>query len=138
MNSPESTRKRGVILTLLKLPADFLARGDASPSTLLVESGYLAEHEAIQADDIERELQSRPERVAEWLQYSDDKRSSAGWYLKRSADGKWVVGHVGKAGRGRPESIHESAVKACSVFIKNEIEEMRGTGLRAAARTRAR
>jgi hypothetical protein len=72
-------------------------------------SGYLARHSG---------------RVSEWLHYSQDKRTSGGWYLLQLSS-EWLVGRL-----GGPDSERElrfaSGPEACAEFILRELDGVVG------------
>ncbi len=110
---------------LIQLPRNFSVCRDASIHSLLQESGYFAVHKAVTEDAIHDALREHPELVSDWIDFSDSKRASSGWFLRRGATG-YQVGHY---------SDHEPVeyldeLTACAAFIKREIEDIRTDGHR--------
>jgi len=89
MNSP-----RVVADAVVRIPRDFANRRDASFESLLVASGYVQEHAAVDVPMIEDALRAHPEFVGDWLEHSEEKRSSAGWFIRRAGSSAWEVGYV--------------------------------------------
>lgn len=116
---------RDVARAVVRIPRDFDARGDVSFHTLLLESGYADQHDTVDVRMIEDVLRADPEFVTDWLQYSENKRSSAGWYFRKGAPSRWEVGYAGTEANKQASSYREQ-VTACADFIKKEIEAIRG------------
>ncbi len=113
-----------VIKKVLAIPHDFHERKNASSIDLLNESGYLEFNELIQQENIIEILKADPNLITEWLQWSDDKRSTPTWYFTRGDDGWCFVGHSPE-GNEFKEINTKDEFKACAAFIKLEAERIR-------------
>lgn len=110
---------------VIQLPRNFYDRGDASIHSLLRKSGYFAVHEAVTEGAIYDALHEHPELVSDWINLSDAKRASSGWFLRQGARG-YQVGHYPDH-----EAVEYSdRLTACAAFIKREIEDIRTDGRR--------
>src|SRR4030095_6744733 len=89
------------ILKLVHLPRRFIDLGNVSFYALLEETSYFTVHDKVSEADIREALLRHPECVDEWILYSEDKRSSEGWYLKQNDKGGYVVGFVDSQGRDK-------------------------------------
>jgi hypothetical protein len=117
--------KDEVLGRLLTLPADFSRRGNVSVTTLLVQSGYCERHSDILEEDIERAISANPQHIIGWIEYSENKRTESGWYIKQEGQAGFVVGNC-TPGRNEDQRSHYSdKAKACAAFIKMEIESIR-------------
>lgn len=110
---------------VINLPRTFYGRGNASIYSLLQESGYFAVHEEVTQGALHDALREHPELARDWIDFSEAKRTSSGWFLRRGAEG-YQVGHY---------SDHEPVeysdeLTACAAFIKREIEDIRTDGRR--------
>ena len=112
-----------VIEKVVHIAYDFY-RVDKSELTLLKESGYFELHEQISENEIMEVLKNHPNLIAEWLQLSEDSRSSVRWGLSRNDNGRYVIGHW-PGGEGFEEISSTDKFYACAVFIKRHIESMR-------------
>ena len=65
-------------------------------------------------------LASHPDVASEWSMYSDDKRTSGGWYFVHR-DHRWIVGRVESEPR-HDEREYESRLEACAHFILLELD----------------
>ena len=116
--------KRRIIQNIVFLPQRFYGEGNASIYSLLKESGYFEFHDQISETDISEELTRHLECIDQWLNWSDNKRSSSGWYFRKNENGKYVVSYF-----PFQESLkaieYFDKTEACSAFIKREIEDIR-------------
>lgn len=114
------------IADLIHLPRNF-NRGDVSVYSLLRDSGYFATHEQVTESEIHRVLVRHPECVNEWLSYSEDRRTGAGWFIQRSAKGFHVGYYPAGSSSHSPVDYSDETV-ACAAFIKHEAEDIRTDG----------
>jgi len=110
-----------VAAAVARIPWDFETRGDVSFHALLIASGYADEHGGVDVSMIEDALRAHPEFVGDWLEYSEAKRSSAGWFIRKAASGGWEVGYVAE-GAFEEVSVYQDELEACAVFVKKEID----------------
>ena len=106
---------------VIGMPRQFSIRGDISIYKILEQSGYFENHVAITASEIRKALRAKPGSIQFWLQYSEDKRTSGGWYFKYNDDGSFSIGNL----KGEPETLFLDGIDACAEYIKKEIEEIR-------------
>ena len=78
----------------------------------------------ISEGDIFEELTQHMECMDQWLSWSEDKRSSSGWYFRQNANGKYIVGYF-PFQENLKATEYFGKTEACSAFIKREIEEIR-------------
>ena len=95
-----------------------------SPFDLLKETGYFELHDQVVVSDIREALTRFPECVKEWMQHSEDKRTS-GWYIIQNEEGRYEVGSVAENGERSNQISLDSRFDACATFIKREIEDIR-------------
>lgn len=125
---------------LLAVPIDYRDLGNVGLQELVRRSGYFEVHEQVTEEEIRRVLLQHPEYVNVWLTYSEDKRTSSGWYLLRESEQTYVVGYfeadvvvqdpqthtvkvVGCRHRDRQTYVEGTAAGAA--FIKREAEVLR-------------
>jgi hypothetical protein len=106
---------------VIDLPRTFYSRNDASMYSLLRESGYFSVHEQVTESVIRDALRRRPELTLDWIGFSEAKRSSSGWFLRRGQVKGYQVGHYPG---GEPVGYSDEFA-ACAAFIKREIEDIR-------------
>lgn len=114
-----------IVMNVINLPGMFHGREDVSIYALLQESGYFAVHEEVTENAIHDALRRHAEVVHDWLDFSEAKRTSSGWFLRRAAGG-YQVGHY-------PDHElvgYSDELAACAAFIKREIEDIRTDGRR--------
>ena len=112
---------------VIELPRTFYRRGDASMYSLLQESGYFAVHAEVTESAIQKALREHPECVADWMDLSEGKRASSGWFLRRGENG-YEVGYFPVSGDDDRVVEYRDAVAACAAFVKREIEDIRTDG----------
>ena len=77
------------------------------------------EFQTLSVEPIEEFLRENPELITNWLQWSEDKRSSPGYYF-REVKGVYVVGHY-------PEGVRldfDDPISACADFIVKEVNSI--------------
>ena len=114
-----------VIDRIVNIPSDYHQSKTKTLLTLLDESGYIQVHEQIQENEIIGILKRRPHLIAEWLQWSDDQRWSPTTYFTKGEDGKCFVGHTPEIKEFK-EINTSNEFYACAVFIKYQVENIRG------------
>lgn len=114
-----------VIAKLIHLPREFKMRGNVSIFSLLKESGYFEVHNLISPEEIRSALAIEPEYVDEWLAYSEDKRTSQGWYFLRDEGGGYVVGYFNSLSGDKLRTKYVDQLEACTNFIKKEVDTIR-------------
>lgn len=117
--------KNQIIKSVLRLPENFYSAQNVSIYSLLKGTGYFELYTEINEKDIFDLLIQYPEHIKQWLNWSENKRSS-GWYFKGSESQKYIVGSFPDNGELK-SSEYTNAAEACSVFIKREIEDIRKT-----------
>ena len=114
-----------VAAKIVTLPGEFHRLGNVSILSLLQATGYFEFHDQIAEEDIREALIRFPERVEEWIQYSEDKRTSSGWYVIQNDEGLYETGYISDACTPTKRVQYENVVDACASFIKHEIEDIR-------------
>lgn len=92
---------------------------------LVNESGYSQHYSDISETDIYEALKQEPEIAKQWLSYSEDKRTSLGWYLQQAGRGYYVGSLTEKSG----SVLYPNLLEACAAYIKKEIEGIRSRNL---------
>jgi hypothetical protein len=106
----------------LGFPNDVLNRGRGySISRQLQRIGYRQIRPFLNEALLETRLQARPELIDPWLAYSDDKRTSGGWYLTRDGE-SWVVGRLGTKTEGAVADSFSVGARATAVFVLRELD----------------
>ena len=93
-----------------------------SPVELLEESGYLARRQTISVRAIAERLRQAPNWVEAWFTYSQDKRTSSGWYVQQAESGCFVVADYPDG-----ETLEfKDRVDACAEFVSRELRSLAG------------
>ena len=102
------------IQQICSLPAEF-HKGRKSAHELVHDTGI--DPEMLSTESVSAVLKSKPALVSDWLQWSEDKRSSPSYYFS-SEGNSYVVGHY--PGNDRVEFA--DPIAACADFIVKEVK----------------
>ena len=100
------------------------ARRRRSLRDLVSESGYRELRPTLTREQVADHLARHPGLVLDWLRYSEDKRTSGGWYLLHPSSG-WIVGRLEGPEHAR-EFRFGSGPEACAEFILRELDGVAG------------
>jgi hypothetical protein len=109
------------LLRILRIGHDASMRGEGiSLIEALRRTGYQENRGQFGEPDLLRLIRANPDLVEQWLSYSEDKRTSGGWYILRNGE----VGRVDAPGSSlRFESIEE----AVAGYVVRELDSVRGS-----------
>jgi hypothetical protein len=111
-----------LIARICALPVQFKARGDVSVLQLVEESGYRNAPSELVAELVVRHLSEHPELIEAWFGYSEDKRTSSGWYLVQRSGDTFEIGYFPKG----EQMLIKGRAQACAEFIVREVREIAG------------
>ncbi len=114
---------------IIHLPHVFKRIGTKSVHSLLKDTGYFEMADQIHEENIINALQQFPDCIAEWKQFSEDKRTSSGWYFYEIEGKRFVVGNLDPIKVNNLEVEFSDIIKACAFYIKHEIENIRRLGI---------
>ena len=103
------------------MPKEFHNRNDKSIIQIFNETGYLSDMESVSKEALIDYLQTNPELITEWENYSADKRYSPSWYFL-SDGSEWIVGYA-SAPSQEQRKVFKSKFEACAEFILHELEK---------------
>jgi len=86
------------------------------------ESGYRAAPGSLTVDAVSRYLHEHPALIEAWLAYSEDKRTSSGWYITQRSDDTFEIGYHPKGER----IVIAGRASACAEFIVREVRSIAG------------
>lgn len=116
-----------VVAGLIFIPRKHQHLGNVSMYNLLKETDYFKAHDQITEASIHEELSKHPECIDEWMRYSEDKRTSSGWYFKQEDEGTYIVGYFADEKGKSIKLKFTDRIEACAAFIKRELESIRQT-----------
>ncbi len=125
INSIAMKTKLKVILDIITAPVTFQVLGNKSFYDLIKETGYFENSNKVFEDDIAYVLLDNSELIEKWFEWSENKRSSDGWYLLTNDSRKYEVGRIDEEGKRGQFLEFTDKRNACAVFIKREIDELR-------------
>ncbi len=114
---------------LVRIPLTFRERGNISVVSLLIE---IADQEPISVAPLWKALKASPDLVDEWVSYSEDKRTSEGWFLIDRGS-YWEVGYLAPRGKGAKSLRFQDRMEACATFASNELEGIRSRAGRSSS-----
>lgn len=112
---------------ICSLPSRFSC-DNVSAAQLVLESGLVEDPEALTRAAVVSFLAAHPDVMKGWLLWSQNKRTSSGWYLSSEETG-FTVGFF----PGGPKTLYRNMIDACSEFILLEAESI-AVNLRSKAR----
>ena len=115
--------KEKMLDNIVFLPRQFNTDRNISVYNLLKRSGYFDFANDISTNDIKNAINKRPDVVEDWLNWSENKRVSQGWFFKNDSE-KYIVDYFPYKTNVKRSAISD-AYEACAIFIKNEIEDIR-------------
>ena len=104
VSSDRAANSRSIaIARSCRIPVDAVAQ-NKSVVDLIERSGFRGHQAEVTVRGIEAYLESHQELIDPWLLWSEDQRTSSGWYCYGVGDGTWVVGYLDRARAGDPLS----------------------------------
>lgn len=95
-----------------------------SIASALELTGYNQNYSSIETTQLAEALAADKTLLDEWKQYSEDKRTTSGWYIEFTQN-DFIVGYF-ESSRGSTQKLHfTNPVDACAAFVKREIENIR-------------
>jgi len=114
-----------VIAAVCRLAFDSYALGSVSPAQLVDRSGYRRHRDEVTVARLADCLTEHPDWANAWLDYSEDKRSSPGWYIQgRDPDESRVGYYEGESSRAPMR--FDDKVRACAEFVRLEVDDIAG------------
>jgi hypothetical protein len=108
---------------LVSLPRRYRKQKTVSIYELLGRTGYFERRDTLSLEAVRTALAKNPESLEEWLEYSQDKRTGSGWYL-RGESGRFEVAHLQADGRVADERLYTNLEEACANFVLRELAEI--------------
>jgi hypothetical protein len=103
------------LMAILKVARDVSGRGGLSLREALRRSGYRDHRPRFSAQDLRAVLVAHSALLDEWLTYSEDKRTEAGWYVLRD-------GEIGEVLRPASQRSYPTIEEAVAQFILRELD----------------
>lgn len=101
---------------LCRLPSEF-RMGNISTHDLLHAIGI--EPSSIDLNTVRAVLRSNPELINDWLRWSEDQRSTPGYYLLKE-NNKYIVGRI----PGNEQKVFTDKIEACTDFIVKQVHQV--------------
>ena len=101
------------------LPAAF-RRGEGSFRDLVRARGFAEFRGQFAARELADYLRARPALIDQWVAYSEDKRTSDGWYLRPP----FSVGRITREPPPAREQRYRDLAAACAAFIIAELGDV--------------
>ncbi len=116
-----------VVIAVSRLAFDFYAIGTLSSVELVSRSGYPDLRSEVTVARLADCLAGHPDWVSAWFDYSEDRRSSPGWYIEGRDAAEFSVGYY-EGPSSRPPTTFDDKVQACAEFVRAEIDDIAGLG----------
>ena len=122
MSEPQE-RSNHFVDDVVGLAGRYRKQEDLSIYEMLKRTGYTERRESLTIEAIRKVLARSPEHLSEWLEYSADKRSGGGWYI-RGENGRFEVGNIHADGRVGERRSYSDLEEACADFIQRELDQI--------------
>jgi len=113
--------KYETIENICLIPKKLKDRDDISMVDLFFEVGGQSAVENSTELDLSQVLRNRPDLVDQWLQLSEDNRSTPAWYFRKTEDSTmWEVGYY-------PDGkiiYFDNPIDACASYIYNYLKQL--------------
>jgi hypothetical protein len=117
-----------LVLRILNIPRTFFnPTNDNSVYSLLKQTGYFREKDKVDEKTIINILEQNPEYTEDWLDWSANKRSDAGWYFKVGDDKGYTLGYLDSEKGIIKQEDYLDARTVCAKYIILEIESIRSS-----------
>ena len=130
---------RQVVANIIDLPRVINSTDDISAYDALKRSGYFEQHDAVSERDLYDALREHPDRIDDWMQYAEDKRTDRGWYFTTDTSVvpcRIVVGYFSRRTKVI-EQEYADRIEAAATYVKMEIENIRTKGRSSSYLTQA-
>lgn len=107
-----------------RLAWDYTSIGTVSARELIARSGYRDRWRSISVRLLADVFSREPDWVAAWIQWSEDKRVSSGWYISRCDESAYDVGSY----PDEPPVRYGDRIEACAVFVRHELASIADVG----------
>jgi len=104
-----------VIAAVCEIARRHRRRDGKSLWSLVRHSGIGERQDLLSAELILEHLRLHANLILDWFQYSEDKRTSHGWYIRQAGE-HYVVGRL-----DGEELIFSDSCRACAEFVVREI-----------------
>ncbi len=116
-----------MVIAVARIATDLYALGTVSAVELVERSDYRGRRDEVTVERLADCLAQHPDWMRAWLDYSEDKRSSPGWYIEgRDATESRVGYYEGRS--SRPPMQFDDKVRACAEFVHLEVDDIAGLG----------
>lgn len=115
---------KNMILEIISIPMNLYEIGnEESFYSLLKRTGYLDVSIEISTEDLYNELIHNERYIQYWINWSENKRVRSGWYFQVINENSFEIGELN--GVNVIKQFFSNRTKACAMYIKKEIEEVR-------------
>jgi hypothetical protein len=104
------------LMAILRIGRDASLRGSGVPiREALTRTAYVGHRVTFNATDLRPLIAADPALIEDWLAYSEDKRTSGGWYVRRT-------GEIGQLSKPASRAIYPSIEEAIAEFVVRELD----------------
>ena len=124
---PNDANDPSLVMTVedvCRLAWDYEAIRPVSARELIARSGYGDRWRSITVGLLADTLRQHLDWVDAWIQWSEDKRVSSGWYISRRGETAFDVGRYPTV----PPVRYGDRTHACAVFVRHELASIADIG----------
>ena len=115
--------KAEILQFVCRLALDYNNIGTKSIVQLVEQSGYAKDPTAVTLSAVESVLRDHPDQCDAWYDYSEDKRTTSGWYVSEGRQ-EYIVGYYPNG----PTLSFADRVAACAAYAIRELESITSRG----------
>jgi len=120
---------QSTFIKICEIPIAF-SRGKKSPFDLAISSCFICARKRDSIKQIKQYLLGRDSLINWWQQWSDDKRTSNGYYIKLEEN---IIGYFDLSKGGIVKEVnYETSIDACAEFILLEVASILNISLNSA------
>jgi hypothetical protein len=113
-----------ILSRICRIPEELSLPGSKASMYSIVNSiDYKNIRSSIDEETLSLFIHSHIEVVQNWIYYSEDKRTSSGWFFTAIGNG-WEVGRLMLDGNITAKGEYTSAANACAAFILRELDSV--------------
>ena len=125
MNTKATTTRKDCVFAICEFAKIYRADKNATPRDMFKRTGYRRHYASITQEQVIDLLRTHPILVDEWRMFSQDKRWTPAWFLKKRSENIWRVGYVDRGGNTIQEILFSDSASACALMIRMEMEDLR-------------
>lgn len=123
MTKTKMTKKQSLEAICL-FAHDYIRDPKKSPIIVYNETNYSDRREKISFEQVKDFVEKNPKVIKHWIQYTEDKRYTPAWGVRKVTINLWEIFYMGEEGKDIEYKFKfNNASNACAFMILQEMEE---------------